>query len=135
MNYKFSEGDLKRITKLPAWIQALKDKYPVSVVNTADTWEEQPLLEDYIPKEVEIFYGDDVDDSDLFIRDGKLYSFSLREPVNANVIQVLIDGNWAYIQVEGRIFLDRLGGVILPEVVVNPEAILHSVLKSNLQNN
>jgi hypothetical protein len=135
MAYEFSECDLQRITKLPAWIQELKDKYPISVVNTADTWEQQPLPEDYIPKEVEIFYGDDVEDSDLFIRDGKLYSFSLREPVDANVIQVLIDGNWAYIQVEGRIVLDRLGGVILPELVVNPEAILPSVLKSNLQNN
>ncbi|WP_250126338.1 hypothetical protein [Chroococcidiopsis sp. CCMEE 29] len=135
MAYEFSESDLQRIIKLPAWIQTLKDKYPVSVVNTADTWEEQPLPEDYIPKEVEIFYGDDVDDSDLFIRDGKLYFFSLREPVDANVIQVLIDGNWAYIQVECRVILDRLGGVILPDVVVNPEAILHSVIKSNLQNN
>jgi len=135
MTYEFSECDLQRIIKLPTWIQELKDKYPVSVVNTADTWEQQPLLVDYIPREIEVFYGDDVDDSDLFIRDGKLYSFSLREPVDANVIQVLIDGNWAYIQVEGQIVLDRLGGVILPEVVVNPEAILHSVLKSNLQNN
>jgi hypothetical protein len=135
MAYEFSESDLQRIIKLPAWIQALKDKYPVSVVNTADTWEEQPLPEDYIPKEVEIFYGDDVDDSDLFIRDGKLYSFSLREPVDSNVIQVLIDGNWAYIQVENCIILDRLGGVILPEVVVNPEAIVNSVIKLNLQNN
>lgn len=55
MAYEFSESDLQRIIKLPAWIQTLKDKYPVSVVNTADTWEEQPLPEDYIPKEVEIF--------------------------------------------------------------------------------
>ncbi|WP_237088475.1 hypothetical protein [Nostoc sp. PCC 7120 = FACHB-418] len=40
-----------------------------------------------------------------------------------------IDDQWAYIQIEGQEILNRLGGVILPDVVIEPTALLNSVLQ------
>jgi hypothetical protein len=132
MTYEFCEYDLKLIAKLPPSIQALKEKYPVSIVNAAEYWDEPPLPEGYIPGDVEVFYGDDVNDSDLLILNGNLDSFTLEEPEGEPpVMSVLIDGSWAYIQIEGQIILNRLGGVALPDVLVDPAALLQSVLKSN----
>jgi hypothetical protein len=135
MAYEFSESDLKRINSLPAWIQVLKDKYPVSVCNAADTWNESPLPSGYIPEAIEVFYGDDVNSPDLFTRNGKIHSFNLSKPSDTSVIQLLIDGIWAYIQVEGRVVFDRLGGAVLPDIVIDPIILAKWFLQPNLQNN
>ena len=132
MAYEFSECDLQRINSLPAWIQALKDKYPVSTCNAADTWNEPPLPKGYIPEAIEVFYGDDVNSPDLFILNGKIHSFNLSKPSDSNVIQLLIDGTWAYIQVEGRVVFERLGGVVLPDFVIDPILLAQWLIQSNL---
>ncbi len=48
---------------------------------------------------------------------------------NTPSVAVQIDDQWAYIQIEGREILNRLGGVVLPDVIVKPSLLLNSVFK------
>lgn len=41
----------------------------------------------------------------------------------------MIDGEFAYIEVEGRQVLNKLGGIVLPEVAINPELLIQSIIK------
>jgi hypothetical protein len=134
MAYELCEHDLQKIAQLPLWIQQLKDKYPLAVYNTSDAYYLNPLPAGYRPEEVEVYYGDDYEGSDLYIEGTELIDFNLETPSDPSVIQLRIDGDWAYIQVGGQVILDRLKGVILPEIVMNHEALLRSILTARQSN-
>ncbi|RUR72657.1 hypothetical protein DSM107007_56710 [Nostoc sp. PCC 7120 = FACHB-418] len=66
----------------------------------------------------------------MFIVNGELEDYRLDDlDLNTKSIAVQIDDQWAYIQIEGQEILNRLGGVILPDVVIEPTALLNSVLQ------
>lgn len=112
---------------LPPLFAALKSKYPYTILNAADFWNEPPFPKSYIPHELEIYYGEgdtsDAADScpDLLIEDGVLQPMKLKhlvEVVPPDVCQILADGQWAYIEVEGVVLLNRLEDLVLPQVQV-----------------
>lgn len=129
MTYKLCEHDLKKIALLPLWIQQLKDKYPLAVYNTSDAYYLPSYLDGYHPEEIEFYYGDDYEGADLYFEGGELIDLNLETPSDPRVIQIRIDGDWVYIQVEGQVILNRLNGVLLPEIVVNYEVLLSSILR------
>lgn len=130
---KFSPDELENLAKLPPEIAALADKYPVEIVNAAEFWNDPLFPDNYIPHLVEIYYGN-TDGPDVFVMDGELISFHMRhlEAVTP-IIAVQIDDQWAYIQIKGQEILNRLGGVVFPDVIINPTTFLHSVLKGGEQ--
>ena len=128
MTYQLSEYELQQITKLPPDIQALKDKYPLTVYNVAEAWGLKPLPHGYVPEYIGIYYGDDPRGEDVCFINGKLEDFEMREPEEVNVTKVSIDDEWAYIQVGKRVLLDRLGEAILPELFQEPQKILEILL-------
>ena len=119
----------KIAAKFPQAIVNLCDKYPIAIWNALDSLEVTPLPNNYIPTAIEIYYADTFGPQ-VFILDGKLQEYVSVEEIQKdhNSISVLIDYDWAYIQIEGQVILDRLGGVILPEVLIKPEILIHSVL-------
>lgn len=129
MTYKLCEYHLQKIAQLPLWIQQLKEQYPLAVYNTSDAYYLAPFPFEYRPEEIEIYYGDDYEDLDVCIEGTELTDFNEKIPPDISVIQLRIDGDWAYIQVEGMVILDRLYGVILPEIVLDHEVLLHSILR------
>ncbi len=128
MAYKLSKGQLKEIEKLPLGIQQLKDKYPVSISNVALDYNLPRLTERDVVKSIAIYYGDDVDEADWFFRDGVTEIFNDRIPKDPHVIRMTVNGDWAYIQIEGRIVFDRLGNVTLPPVFFDIESQINGVL-------
>jgi hypothetical protein len=129
MNWKFqlSDYELEKIAKLPPEIAALAKNYPSDIFNAAEFWNEPPFPDNYIPELVEIYYGD-TDSPDVFIMNGKLEDYRVHNiDDNAQSIAVQIDDQWAYIQIEGKEILNRLGGVVLPDVIVDPSMLLNSV--------
>ena len=128
MAYELCEHDLKKIALLPLWIQQLKDRYPLAVYNTSDAYYLPSYPEGYHPEEIDFYYGDDYQGADLYFEGGQLINLNLETPSDPRVIQMRIDGDWVYIQVEGQVILDRLDGVILPEIVINHEVLLCSIL-------
>ncbi|MBD2303437.1 hypothetical protein [Nostoc sp. FACHB-190] len=127
----FSDYELQLLSKLPLDIALLANNYRADILNAAEFWDEPPFPENYVPELVEIYYGD-ADSPHVFIRKGKLEDYSLIDSdANAKSIAVQIDHQWAYIQIEGQEILNRLGGVVLPEVIIDPIALTNSALGVN----
>ncbi len=127
-------AELGKITaKFPQEIVNICDKYSIAVLNALEFLETPPLPNGYIPSVIEIYYADTFGPQ-VFILDGKLQEYVSIEEIQKdhNSISVLIDYDWAYIQIENRVILDRLGGVIMPEVLVNPEILIYSVLSEGI---
>ncbi|MBD2531904.1 hypothetical protein H6G97_20875 [Nostoc flagelliforme FACHB-838] len=126
---QFSAYELEQLAKLPSEIAALANKYRVDIVNAGEFWDQPPFPDNYIPELVEIYYGY-TDSPDVFIRNGVLEDYRVRNlDDNTPSVAVQIDDQWAYIQIEGREILNRLGGVVLPDVIVKPSLLLNSVFK------
>jgi hypothetical protein len=121
--YKLSPVQLELIAQLPEEVAAMAATYPVDIYNAAEYWNEPDFPAGYQPVLIEIYYDDEVDGPDIFFLNGELLTFRLREPgIKPTSIAVEIDDQWAYIQLEGQIILDRIGGVILPDILINPGA-------------
>lgn len=104
--------------KLPPDQATLKAKYPCAVFNAADS-NGLPPLPAYTPAFLDMYFGDEDNPESLpniSFKDGQLDFLHLTEDcANNPVIQIEIDGAWAYIEVEKQILLDRLGEVELPK--------------------
>ncbi|MEM9152388.1 MAG: hypothetical protein AAGB19_18290 [Cyanobacteria bacterium P01_F01_bin.3] len=127
-----SDYDLKLVRdRLPDTVACLYRKYPQTLLNAAVASIEPPLCEGYIPGEIYVYFSEYQDESSIAIIDGVLEKYDVSNiPENPCVIEVDIDGRPAYIQLDGRITLDRLGGVVLPEMIRNPgETMIRSLIK------
>jgi hypothetical protein len=126
---KLSDYELQLLSKLPLDIAALVNSYRTDILNAAEFWDEPSFPEGYQPKLIEIYYGDS-ESPHIFIQDGKLKDYNVSNlPDNAKSISVLIDDQWSYIQIEGNEILNRLGGVVLPDVLVNASSLMNSLVK------
>lgn len=130
MAKKLSERKLKQIAKLPKEIQAWKDKYPNAVYNVSEAWDVPPLPEGHIPEDIAIYYADETMGSDILIYQGVLHNFELDPPKDKKVIKMAVDDDWAYIQVERTVLLDRLGGVVLPDILTRQDKLLEFTLNN-----
>lgn len=106
--------------KLPPHWVSLKSKYPSAVYNAASA-QELPILEPgYRPRLINIFYGEEDNPHylpNISFQDGKLELLFLTEECADNpVIQIQIDGCWAYIEIEKQILLNRVENVSLPKL-------------------
>ena len=120
-----TKQELEQIRKrLPPRIQALKDKYPQAVYNVSEAWGLKPYPHGYIPESIDIYYADDPTGADISFFEGKLISFDLEPSKDKDVIKMSVDDEWAYIQVGGRVLLNRLGEVILPEMLLEQKTLL-----------
>lgn len=131
MAYELEPGQIVEIdSKLPPQFAALKDKYPQTINNVAEFWEYPAYPTGHVPKYIDIFYNDD----DFFtpaieIENGNLRRVELEDSVtDPTLIYMAVDEEAAFVQIEGQVILNRLEGVILPDVAVNPETLLKSIL-------
>lgn len=130
MVYELSPTQLEEISrKLPPQFASLKDKYPSTIYNAAEAWNLSPYPEGYVPKTIEVYYEDETNKPAMFIDNGLLTYIEIEDPVaDPTMIMMEIDAHPAYIQIKGRIILNRIGGAVLPAVAVSAEALLKSVL-------
>lgn len=100
-------------------------QYKNATINANDGMKYAPYPESYKPKEIEIFYGDAVDSSTYYYRDGKWVDINLENMEDESVVQILVDDKWAYIQAGDKVLLDRIGGCELPEIPSTGEMVTH----------
>lgn len=122
-------SEIQQIDSTMPQFAALKDKYPYAVLNAADNWEETPFPVGYVPRTIDVYYGDDVLEPSLSVENGNLTSlkFPNEEESLTPVTQIDVDGRWAFIEVEGVVLLNHLEGVVLPEVLVDTSVIASAV--------
>lgn len=123
-----SEYEWQLLSKLPLDIAALVNNYRTDIINAAEFWDEPPFPDNHVPEFIEIYYGD-AESPHIFIVNGELQDYNVTNlPNNTKSISVLIDDQWAYIQIEATIILNRLGGVVLPDVLVSPSSLINSLV-------
>jgi uncharacterized coiled-coil protein SlyX len=97
-------------------------------------WNEPSFNDNYIPKVIEIYYG---------YSDGELKDYHLVNlDKSTSLIMVKVDGQLAYIQFEHKEVLNRLDGIIFPNVIINHSKLIDLILQNqsslqqiiNLQN-
>ncbi len=131
MTYELEPAQIEEIdSKLPPQFAVLKDKYPLTIYNVADSWSFPPYPKGYVPEFIDIYYNDkDTMRSDISIQNGRLVYVELEDPVtDPALIYMTIEDEPAYVQIEGRVIFNRLGGAILPEIAINTEVMLRSIL-------
>lgn len=125
IDYPLNQRDWEIISKLPPEIASLAERYPSEILNTADSWDEEPFPKGYIPKSIEVYCGDE---EVVFILDGLLDFY---QPINisrnSTTLTVMIDSNFAYIEIEGKEILNKIGGVVLPDIVNYPSEVLTEI--------
>ena len=90
--------------------------YPNATLNAEDYINTPPFPPGYQAKEIEVYLGDVCEDSAYHYRHGKWFDINLENITDESVVQILIDGQWAFIQAGNEVLLDRMGGVELPEI-------------------
>ncbi|WP_373524758.1 hypothetical protein [Nostoc sp.] len=129
MSYPLTDYDKKQIAKLPADIAALAQKYPCEIVNVVEAWDDKPFPSDYIPQYIET-YIDAGDEPSLRVLEGSLTDYIPAKSLDdIKTIQVIIDGKFAYIEIESRVIIDHIGGVVFPAIATNPVELMQILTK------
>ena len=86
-------------------------------INSAEEYRNvPPFPEGFKPKEIEVFFGNSPIDSTYHYRNCEWFDINLENSGEEPVTQILVDNQWAFIQVEDKVLLDRMGGIELPEI-------------------
>lgn len=125
--YNFTLEELAVISKLPPQFVKLREKYPLDILNAASVWSKPPLSPGTQPELIEVYYNDD-SPAIIFIQ-GVLKKYTPKSSnFKANSIAVQIDDEWAYIELEGQEIINRIEGLVLPEVIANPAVVMEAVI-------
>lgn len=139
MAYQLNQYQIHLINqKLSSQFAALKYRYPVSIFNAAHHWDKPQFSQGYLPKRIAIYYDETPSAPSILWHDGKLVRVRIEEiPLEPDVIQVEVDDIWTYIQVGGKVILDRTQGIIFPLELTQQELmlrrIMHSISLGNFQ--
>ncbi|NMG09754.1 hypothetical protein [Brasilonema sp. UFV-L1] len=122
------EDEARMLQLLPPEYAALRFRYPNSICNAIDFWDDAPLPVNYKPKYIEIYYADKADSPHIYFENDFVKYINLPADVGqSQVIQVWIDGECSYVEVEKQIILNKLGNVQLPLPQVTATTIANSL--------
>jgi hypothetical protein len=100
--------------------------------NAVDYWDDEPFPEGYTPFNIEIYYCKS-HSPHIYIVEGILQNYDLPKMEENNPsITLFIDSNLAYIQIEGKEILNKIGGAILPETIMNPSTTLNNIINGGI---
>ena len=120
-------------SKLPPQFADMRHKYPNAVWNAADCWNDAPLPANYKPNRIEIYYADKADRPHIYFENGSVKYINLPAEVRLmQVIQVWIDGECRYVEVEKQVILNKLGNVQLPQPKVTANTIANSLRQTRI---
>lgn len=128
MHYKLDPKQIEDIKKLPQEFQLLAQKYPNSIASAALDWDKPHLSQSDPITEISVYYTDDGEDPDIFINNQRELEDFITNIPSDNILCISVSGHWAYIELEGKVVLDRIGSFRLPPVVVTPKVIEPLVL-------
>ena len=116
MAYKLNQYQIELINKkLPPQFAALKYSYPVSIYNAASYWDKPKFPQGYVPQNISIYYDESPNSPAIAWRNGRLERVRIEEiPIDPEVILTRVEALWVYIQVRGKIILDKTDGIQFP---------------------
>lgn len=132
MTYKLNQYQIDLINdKLPPQFAELKSRYPSTIFNAADHWSKPKFPQGYIPKHIAIYYQESAPAASISWRNGQLDYARIEEiPTDPDVTQVVVDGSWAYVQIQNKVILDRTSGIQFPPELTQHELMLRRLIHS-----
>lgn len=128
MTYYLSDFQLQEISKLPPELAALKDQYPVAISLVAEYYDAPPFPQGYEPKLIEIYFGEHVDGPGILYRKEKGFSFdSDFYTLNSSDFFMDIDHQVGYVRLGSQVLLNRVEGVVLPDIPSETEINMSAV--------
>lgn len=118
MVYQLSAAQIQDIDrKLSPEIAALKEKYPVGVSLFADYYNAPPFPQGYKPKLIEIYFDELADGPGIIFEQDKglTFDFDFYQSDPAAFFMD-VDHQVAYIRLDYRVLLNRIEGIILPDI-------------------
>lgn len=122
MTYYLSDFQLQEISKLPPELAALKDQYPVAISLVAEYYDAPPFPQGYEPKLIEIYFDEQADGPGILYRKEKGFSFDFDfyKP-SSSAFFMDIDHQAAYVRLGSLVLLNRVEGVVLPDIPTDLE--------------
>ena len=127
------DSDQQLVDALPTEIRDKIDGFCENfIMQTAIAWDlrEQPLPEGYQPESVDVFVnGNEL--SCLFIHNSEIKALDpefFGERIKETLV-IEINDEARYVQLHGELIVDSLGGCLLPDILVSPEAQLSYLTK------
>ena len=107
------------ISRLPQKFALLRHKYPNAIWNK--------------PNRIEIYYADNASSPHIYFENDQVQYINLPAEVRQSpVIQVWIDGECRYVEVEKQVILNKLGNVQLPQPKVTASTIANSMHQTRI---
>ena len=130
MAYKLNQSQIDLINeKLPPQFAALKYSYPVSIYNAASYWDKPKFPQGYVPQNISIYYDESPNSPAIAWRNGRLERVRIEEiPIDPEVILTRVEALWVYIQVRGKIILDKTDGIQFPPELTQHELMLRKLV-------
>lgn len=118
------------IRDLPPAIMRYYERYPCTVRQIGSIWGEPDFPKGYVPEDIDIYYGDySSRGASICIADGRITHVNLEANWQSPVVKALVEDELVYVEIAGRVLLDRLNGMKLPAVVTNPAELLQIVTR------
>lgn len=132
MTYELKQNQIDLINdRLPPQFAVLMSRYPSTIFNAAHHWDKPKFPQGYVPQRIAIYYQESAPAASIVWRNGQLEKVEIEQiPINPDVIQVMIEGTWGYIQVQGKVILDRTEGVQFPPELTQHELMLRRLIHS-----
>ena len=137
MTYKLNQYQIDLINeKLPPQFAALKYRYPATIYNAANHMDKPKFPQGYIPKNIAIYYEESSNGPLISWQNGQQLRVNIEEiPVNPDLTLVLVDNIWTYIQVQGKVILDRTIGIQFPLELTQHELMLKKLVHAMSSGN
>ena len=124
----FLDSDWAMVADLPEWAQAYAEKWPVPTCQAAMYWNEPPAGA-IVVQNIEV-YLNGLGDAALVMTDGEVNGGDLAEFSKPHqAIAIEFDSIVRYVEIEGRLLLNTVGRLVLPDCLASPVGQAQMLLK------
>jgi hypothetical protein len=124
----FLPSDWAMVADLPEWAQAYAERWPVPTCQAAMYWNNPPA-DAFIPQNIEVYLNGLADP--ILVMTGKVVQCcnldELSKPQQAIAIE--IESIVRYVEIEGKVLLNTVGRIILPDFLVSASGQAEMLMK------
>ena len=118
------------VHQLPDEIKKYHQEYPRTVRDIGSVWGKPAYPDGYQPESRRVYYGDySSRGSAISVYNGQIDRIDPDANKDSPVTKVLVDGDWAYIEIGGRVFIDRLNGIEFPTAIASPASVVEAIVR------
>ena len=124
----FLASDWAMVSDLPEWAQAYAERWPVPTCQAAMYWNETQAGK-VEPESIEVYLNGAGDPALAIFRKAVTFGHIEELAQEPKAIAIEIDNVVRYVEIGGKVLLNTVGAMILPDCLVSPVAQVQMLLK------